>query len=536
MKKILLILIASIGVLGCSKEEEEIVIYTDNYIDVPYFDINAIVDNLSLEEATHAMKYSYKVEEITDSLLNIYDFIWEQTFSDSDSTVVCSEGATFSFTPENTDDHYFRLRMVSKDSMFYTNSNQFSIAVESVASSSVWFLIGEYDGVTGLSLIFPNKSNFPDVFHNITTDIPENSSAINVGCSRSYVYSLDGSYYYYDEHSIVIEGENESVFLESEYPFGVVTTLKDNITDPEDDFKYKSYFHANGASFMLSQNGAFYTKEKEIGQVYNYEAKYSQQTFMYEIDGVEQEVKVTDNLCEFSDLVNSNSTFNICVILESQDGKRFVRTIADETDNFAVEEFSTNITYTDEDAQTGIDFDDLGDWELVYSYYNTASYIYCMFRRDSEVKIVRIYKKVSGTSTNYISVNTKTFPMPELIDDATRYMCQESNNVFFSHGNIIYKYAYDTNEVKTYYSSFPEGEVITAITNNCLQSEILVGTDKGTLRLINVARDDDSISDAVKLTYEIPKFTRIDVLGYKWASYYSAIFGGSNFSSSSYAD
>lgn len=533
MKKILIALLASFAMVGCYENKGNY-----DYTLANTLDIDALLENEYFPSAELNVEYVHELE-ISDSLLNLFDFQWESYYQDS--LYVYNTDATLRFTPTSTQTVSVRLTATDKTSgvVSYQESG-INISVNDPNSGNSWMILGEVDGTFGLSLIIPESDYLDedgdgtytltrtgyDITYNLNTSIPSDAYEFCIGYDNAY-YDYD-VYKYITDFSFFVKGKTDTYILSQSSPFDVYTTLSENILDCPADFEYQSYYHSANDGFVVSKDGTFFKKSREAGMLYNYESPYVEYPYTYN----DEEVKVLDVLDEYSE--RTNWYYDRCgVIMQDQSGKKFIAHI-DYDDNYSVEYYTAAHTYN-YDTETSVDLDDIGDWEIVWksSFFTFPQQYQMLFEKDGEYRMLYIAR---NDNTN-LTVSSQDFPaeLSALINNDTRYYLQQTGYLFMSSGNTVYKYIFTTNVYEEFYS-VPVGETITAISANLQERELIVGTDKGTVLILDATRDLVTVTGSEKLLYTIEGFSSITDIEYKYESYSKANCSGYDTAYTSYWD
>ncbi len=319
----------------------------------------------------------------------------------------------------------------------------------------------------------------------------------------------------------MVECESSLVFLSNLAPFPIYTTLNDNIIDVQPTFEFKTYYHAYNNGMLVSKDGTFYRKIKEPGKVDNHESPYIAYNYIYD-----DKVHIVDDIIgRYADYQN-HRRYLLGLILKDADGKRFVK-FTDPDENYTVVDYTKPFEYkpiSDANAiNNSVDFNNIGDWELVYSYDIEFDNIQMVFMKNGVVKYLKV-TRVSDSSNNYLSIETNDFPNSSIIDANTRFVTQDTEYTFISNGNTLYKYTFSSNTLEAYYT-IPSGEAITALCFNAQQNELLVGSDSGKIYVINVVRD-MNLTDNEKLLSTIEGFTKIIDIDYRFKDLSTAQYSG----------
>ncbi len=539
MKRIYIILLLSITMASCFKNRGNY-----DYNIASTIDIDAILEDVEFPNAYVYEEYNF-TPPISDSLKELFYFRWEE--DNADTTVIICEGATLNFTPQTMATHTFNLVAIDKIyETYYTNSSasRVQIDVDGEGYINQWFVLGEVDGVEGLSTINPTyKTEIVDgeetlvrdfvVNLNVNTSLPAGMKSLTMGFANNYLDNDIGGYT--PDNAYLLETNDNQYWLSNDPPYNVFSTLKDNIVDADADFEYSSFFHLDGKGLLIDKNGTTYRK---IGAYLTVDCHYHfpyHKMQHYHLDGTPIKIlRVMDRNWENS----SYYYYHTLAELQYDDpalpnyGQRFIGYI-NSGNNFAMEQMSAEPSYMDATIEESVDFNNLGNWEIVYGeWYNYLNNM-VMFKKDNEVKFTFVNKLANMTT--YMRIYTRDFPNPEIFNDPDlKIISQETFYLFFASGNMIYRYIYSNNSFEPYYSSIPSGEKITALSMNNTERQLLVGTASGAIYVIDVTRDLE-LTDESKLMGKIEGFSRIIDIDYKYKDYLTARNTGYSYSSS-YAD
>lgn len=544
MKKILAALFLFATMFSCYNDENNY-----NYKDAGLLDVDSIVTSVYFPYGDIGVEYECSFD-ITDDILENYELMWEQGNTLLVAPEVYGYGSSFTFTPTTSGTYYFNLVATNKSTGCIAVSSLFYVYIPAVVESKSWLVIGEYNGKSGLSVIYPesewgyNESGVltytrldPTIIYNINTAIGDyNPSQLLYGIDKTDYYNTSGSSVSQYENAFLVRcDDGEGVFLNTEYPHMPVSVLsEDGIIDAPDDFELKEYFHGGGMSMMYDTQGRFYKKTKAVGAVYNYETPYYQTPLIYQ----GEEVKVismlnNDIYCDH----NLSPYYLLILVVETPDGTRKIICV-DPEDKFVVVDYTAENTYSGQDA-SNLNFDDLQDWEMIYCMSSYYSVLQSFWKNSKTGETKSVYfTRYQTSGRNYNNYNTVDFPNSSVLDEnskfAIQYVASKFDYIFISHENKIYRYYFTTNLCEEWYD-MPDGESITAISTNAQETELLIGCESGLIHAISIRDDVTYATNADKFLRTVGEFTRIMDIDYKYNDTVQLVYCTYNYKNSSSA-
>lgn len=525
-------------------------------------DVDALLSDVFFPNGYVAEEYVVD-PAFSDSILNLFYFRWEEI---SDTTVIIADSEVLRFTPQNASSVSLKLVAIDKVYGTFTNSSTVTIDIDAEGYINQWMVLAKVDGVEGLSLITPTyrtdtvqvmgesgvyeDSTYTvrvyEPYYNVNTSLPSGYQKLEVGYGNNYLDSSIGTYTP-DNTYLLTTTDGESYWLDNEYPYNVYSTLKSNINDIADDFEYHTYFHVGtsvytGGGIVVAKDGSVY---KKVLPSYDMDCHYCYQYFpvqFYALDGVTpiKMLNICDKFFESSDYYYYFSLAEYAYDDPAQDnyGQRFMAYFNSNcgtvtADCFGLQSSMINANvYADEEVEEYVDFTNLGDWEIVWSDWFNYLYQMVIFKRGDEVKFTFVTNKYT-----YMSINQRDFPNPEIFDDPNlQIVSQETYYLFMGSGNKLYRYIYTSNSFEEYYTSIPADETITAMCFNNTERELLVGTDKGSIYVIDCTRYLE-LTEESKLLNTIEGFSEIIDIDYKAKNYTYGTYAKTGYTySSAYAD
>lgn len=524
MKKILILLFLSVAIFGCFEDKSSY-----DYSVAETIDLDELLSTYNFPTATVGVEYEFPMG-LPDSLHNLFEFRLESY--NADSLEIYSTGDTLRFYAPEEGTYLFLFVAINKEFGTYSVSSYFKIEAIEENADNAWLILGECDGKTGLSLINPlsvsyDASGYPvrsgyEVKYNVNTDLPtDEPSGLHLGIAYSSVNGIVVT-----DMSILLESKSGSssscYFLNNSFPFPTVTSLEDNIIDEQANFSYKEHFHYYNKGLLVSEDGSLYKKVKEVYGLYSHNYPYYHLPFTYD----DEEVKVLDVLEKVTSFPFLSTTSGaLGMILQNESGKKFLKLVCPYY-NFQIMEPSKSAVYYNTDITESVDLDDMGDWELVFSHYLTYSTVYMLFKKGDEAKMIKMVRSYSSYyGYDYVTLTTKDFPRADLLTETTKYHLQETVYLFFAQGNKVYRYIFDGDNLVEEYYAMNEGETITGLEMNAQERELLVGTDKGSISILDVTKEMD-LDDDLKLLKTIEGFSSVYDVVYRYQDYKVYYYGG----------
>lgn len=521
-----MILSISFMLFGCYKD-------LTNYDHTPALDFTYAYQGYAFSDASVGEEYVYDLN-IPDSVLQYFDFQWEGNYTDS--LIIYSVGDELRFTPTEAGKISFRVMAIEKEHQVYTEFFAASLNVLENYAGNMWLVLGECDGETSISLLQPKSETINgavtrtgyEVTPNMSTDLPANPKKFRMGYNKGY-YDYDLTSWTMDV-SILLECEDDHYFIKNRYPYDVVTSLSDNIHNKADDFKFHSFYEMFEKGMMIAEDGSLYKKVKEYGYPFNYDSPYY--PYPYTQNG--EEYKFVEILDEFAQRSNWYY-YDLPVILEDSKGVKSLKFI-DAEGNLDIVPYTVDIAYVTDFAEA-IDLDDIGDWNLVYSFFYEWNEMYFFFEKDGEIRFMKVARTKNWSGSEHtLTVTALPFPNPEFFNGDFEVYSQRSLSMYFvsEDKSEIYVFALLDQSMSKYYT-MTNGEKITAICMNCQETEMIVGTDAGSLFILD-ASVSKTLTDEEKLltTFEDYGFTDITDITYRYYNTSAFQYGGYGCSSSNW--
>ncbi len=525
----LLFLISVITISSCYSDKGN---YDYNY--GKEIDLSSYLKSVAIPTVMYSEEFELEVS-IPEDVAKLYNFWWED--AETDTTMVVFEGLNLKISAYKVGAINLRLVAEEKSTGILTMRDLSPITVTQQFEQG-WLLLCNDEGTTGLSFITPlSKKTLIkeelndygywereysyerlgwDADYLFNTNIPSTSSAFFM----SYDDSFDFSTYESTDASFLWIDEGDEANAYEHISFEHIMKMNDNIVGGYPaGFDLKGLYNSNQGSLLYSADGKVYPKMNYSSEDSKNFEKFAGYPLSYKGDVV-----------TFHDIFAINYGHKAY-----QDDKlMFHGELADGVQKILFLTFSSNlplvkeledIRYTDPNEE--VDILNFGDWELVDGVFNQISMdktTNLIFKRGSDYRMLNISPEGGEeiidwetweiyTTPEYYDVEGKDFSGGAYMKDNTEFIAVDGT-FYFSSGNQVYRYNFDTNTTTLFYT-FAAGGDIVGFDTNFQKTELAVATEGGHVAILNIERSFTGVEIEKKLFTD---FGSIQQITYKYRS------------------